>query len=234
LPEAELADVLRRLQHFYGLLPSPPRDPFALFVWEILSTHALPARREAALAALRRIPALTPDSLWRAPQAQLEAAVSLAGPYLEQRLSALRRGVQLFRRTPRLPDVIRGPLPAARRALKSLPQLGASGARRMLLLAADRAVLPVDARVQRVGSRLGFGRGSTDLRTSARSVSRALTRELAGDLEGFRDAFLYLDHHAAATCTEVDPHCAICPLLRVCPAGRARISERVICDQPAV
>ena len=82
----ELAGIVGALQKFYGALPSPPRDPFTLFVWEVLSVHSTPRKRDAALAALRRIPALTPDAMWRAPQKKLEDSVKLAGPYTEQRL----------------------------------------------------------------------------------------------------------------------------------------------------
>jgi endonuclease-3 len=212
--------LLAVLQRFYGPLPAPPRDPFTLFVWEVLSAHSTPRQRDAALAALKRIPALTPDSMWRAPQKKLEASVKLAGPYSENRLTALRTGVDVFRRSPKLPAVIRGPLLAARRALKPLPQLGETGAHRMLLLAADQQILPVDARVSRVGRRLGYGDASQEFRKQARSVQDALTRELPPSVDAFRRAFLYLSHHGGATCTESDPHCPVCPLLNDCPEGR--------------
>src|SRR5439155_9119070 len=154
---SRLETALARLQKFYGALPTPPRDPFILFVWEVLSVHSTPRKRDAALAALKRIRALTPDAMWRAPQKKIEECVTIAGPYLEQRLMRLRTGVDLFRKTPALSAVIRGPLPAARRALKPFPTLGEGGASRMLLFAADHPVLPVDARVSRVARRLGYG-----------------------------------------------------------------------------
>src|SRR5215216_2898425 len=114
---SRLEALVDALVTFYGVLPAPPRDPFQLFVWEVLSVHSTPRRRDAAIAALKRIPALTPDAMWRAPQKKLQDSVALAGGYREQRLRALRVGVDLFRRTPQLTKVIRGPLPAARRAL---------------------------------------------------------------------------------------------------------------------
>ena len=217
-----LEGLLDRLQTFYGVLPSPPRDPFILFVWEVLSAHSTPRKRDAALAALKRIPALTPDSMWRAPQKKLEESVALAGPYTEQRLGSLRAGVDLFRRTPDLPAVIRGPLAPARRAVKPLPQLGESGAHRMLLFAADHAILPVDARVNRVGGRLGYGERAGDFRKQSRSVQAAIARELPSSVEAYRRAFVYLSHHGGATCTETDPHCTVCPLLVECPEGQKR------------
>jgi endonuclease III len=220
---SRLEGVLNSLKEFYGPLPPPPQDPFTLFVWEVLSAHSTPRKRNAALAALKRIRALTPDAMWRAPQKKLEESVKLAGPYSENRLQALRTGVDVFRRSPKLPAIIRGPLLAARRALKPLPQLGEAGAHRMLLFAADHAVLPADARVTRVGKRLGYGDSYAEFRKQSRSVQEALARELAPSVEAFRRAFLYLSHHGGATCTEADPHCPICPLLGDCPEGQRRV-----------
>ena len=214
-----LETLLNALRKFYGALPSPPRDPFRLFVWEVLSVHSTPRKRDAAIAALKRIRALTPDAMWRAPQKKLEQSVALAGPYAENRLQALRAGVDLFRRSPNLPAVIRGPLLAARRALKPFPQLGETGAHRMLLFAADHAILPVDARVSRVGRRLGYGEAAGDFKTQARSVQEALARELPASVDAYRRAFLYLSHHGGATCTESEPHCLVCPLARDCPGS---------------
>ncbi len=220
---SRLETLLNALQKFYGLLPSPPHDPFTLFVWEVLSVHSTPRKRDAAMASLKRIPALTPDAMWRAPQKKLEQSIALAGPYAENRLRALRSGVELFRRSPELPATIRGPLAPARRALKPFPQLGETGAHRMLLFAADQVILPVDSRINRVGQRLGYGDGAGDFKKQSRSVQAALTRELTASADTYRHAFLYLSHHGGATCTEADPHCSICPLLKECAEGQKRL-----------
>ena len=219
---SRLETILASLQKFYGALPAPPRDPFTLFVWEVLSAHSTPRKRDTAMAALKRLPALTPDAMSRAPRKKLEECVMLAGPYSENRLQALRTGVDLFRRSPDLPAVIRGPLAAARRAIKPLPQLGATGAHRMLLFAADHPILPVDARVSRVGRRLGYGEVAADFKKQSRSVQNAMTRELPSSADAYRQAFLYLSHHGGATCTESDPHCSVCPLIQECPHGQTR------------
>jgi endonuclease-3 len=224
---SRLEALVDALQRFYGALPTPPRDPFGLFVWEVLSVHSTPRKRDAALGALRRIRALTPDAMSRAPQKKLEESVALAGPYAEQRLRALRTGVDRFRRSPELPRVIRGPLPAARRSLKGLPQMGEGGAYRMLLFAADHPVLPVDAPVGRVASRLGYGRHQADFAKTARSVREAVAGELQHDAGTFRRAFLYLSNHGSATCTERDPHCAVCPLLGDCPYGQRKLKSEI-------
>jgi len=218
----KLEALVDRLRKFYGALPAPPEEPFTLFVWEVLSGHSTPRKRDAALAALKRIRALTPDAMWRAPQKKLEESVSLAGPYPKQRLTALRRGVDRFRQSPDLLAVLRGPLGPARRALKGIPQMGEAGAYRMLLFAADHPVMPVDARVSRVARRLGFGEEHKDFTKTARSVREALHAGLSSDLAVYRRAFLYLNHHGARTCTEADPQCGVCPLLKECPEGQRR------------
>jgi len=219
-----LERLLDELKRFYGRLQTPPADPFTLFVWEVLSVHSTPRKRDAALGALKRAPTLTPDAMCRVAQKKLEEADALAGPYVEQRLRALRTGVDAFRRSPDLPAMIRGPLPAARRALKGLPQMGDGSAYRMLLFAAGHEVLPVDARVSRVARRLGYGEAQSGFAKTARAVRAAVSAELPASSDAYRRAFTYLNHHGAATCTDADPHCHICPLLKDCPEGRRRSS----------
>ena len=192
---ARLPALLGSLQKFYGLLPTLPKDPFILFVWEVLSVHTTPLKRDAALAALKKIRALTPDGMWRAPAKQLEAIVKAVGPYLENRIENLRNGIDIFRRNRDLPTIIRGPMIAARRAVKPLPQLGETGAHRMLLFAADQIVLPVDARVSRVARRLGYGEAHKEFSKTARSVRDALCKELPSSLDAYRRA---MAAHASA------------------------------------
>jgi endonuclease III len=181
------------------------------------------------MAALRRIPALTPDSMWRAPRKRLEEAVRRAGSYFDQRMGALRTAVDLFRRDPRFPDAIRGPLPRARRSVDRLPRSGgAAGCHRLLLFGGDHLVFPVDAGVQRVAERLELSQlpSSTDNpRRAVRSIRRAIAAQLPASPDAYRRAFTYLSHHSSATCTEADPHCAVCPLLMECPEGRRRVNS---------
>jgi endonuclease-3 len=219
---SRLERLIDELKAFYGTLPTPPQDPFQLFVWEVLSVHSVPHKRAAAMGALKRNRALTPDAMWKVAQKKLEDSVRLAGPYLEQRVNALRAGVDIFRRNPTLAATIRGPLPAARKALKGLPRMGEGGAYRMLLFAGDDCVLPVDARLSRVVRRLGYGEKQSTFPKTARSIREAVSVELPSTLQAYRRAYIYFDHHGAATCTEADPHCTVCPLSKECPEGQRR------------
>jgi len=217
-------DLLAALERFYGPLPTPPNDPFRAYVWEALSTQTPPSRRDAAFAALQRIPALTPDSMFRAPRAVLTAAVALSGAYADQRLHALLAGVERFRREPRLPQRITGPLRGARRAVASLPRLGDGSLHRLLLFGGDHCLVPLDRDLVRLGRRLGLaslpegGRGAGHV-THPRHVRRGIEEELPRFHETYTRAALYLRHHAVQTCTD-EPHCGVCPIATRCPAAR--------------
>jgi len=199
-----MLDLMDRLERFYGPLPQPPDDPFALFVWEVLGVHTTTTRREAAMGALRRIPALTPDSMGRTPRARLETAVALAGPYRDERLRALSAGIDVFRRNRDLPEALRGDIAAARQALALLPHLSAVSGQWLLLFAGRHPLLPDDPHVQRVLARL-------------RRDAGLLTQDLGGVLTAVQRATLYFAHHGRATCRESDPLCRICPLRADCP-----------------
>lgn len=216
--------LLARLQRFYGLLPQPPRDPFAFFVWETLSARTTPARRDRAFAALRRVPALTPDAVIRTPLPKLAEVIALAGPYMDERLAAIRAGAETFRRSAALRSLALQRLATARRAAAALPQMERVAARRFLLFTIGRVGLPPDPRLVRVGRRLGFG-GDERGRRGDRAVVRALTM-LAGQLDDCRRTYLYLAHHADATCTAA-PHCTVCPLRDDCPEGQSRLMPGV-------
>ena len=218
----EIEETLERLHAFYGPLVPPPHDPFMMYVWEVLNFHSAPVKRDAAFAALRRIPALTPDSVWKSPAKKIEAAVLLAGPYLDERIRALRTGADLFRRHPDVSTRLSGTLLGARRALRALPQLGLAGAHRMLLFGASYPLIPADAHLTRVALRLGFGVPHPDVRRQIREVRRALDARVPRTVDARRRAVLYLSHHGHATCAEFDPHCHVCPLLSGCPYGQAR------------
>lgn len=213
-------DLVASLERFYGPLPAPPADPFRCFVWEALGTQTTPVRRDMAYAALRRIPALTPDAMFRAPRAKVAGAVALAGPYQEQRISALLAGVAQFRRRPDLPSVIQGRLRDARRAIEALPRLADASVGRLLLFAGNHAVMPVDHDIVRLCVRLGRD-SETDRATAAmaRGVRQAIQRALPPDVDLFRRTSLYLSHHAVQTCTD-DPHCIVCPLSEHCPSAK--------------
>ena len=174
--------------------------------------------------ALRRIPALTPDSLKKVGRGKLETIVRMCGPFVEERLSALETGADMFRRQRAFADRLHGPLRTAWLAVRDLPHLGEAGAARVLLFASPHSVIPVDAAMTRLAVRLGLVEPTDNLTRLSRNVRRAIGRALPADASTRRQAALYLTHHAHSTCVEVGPHCGICPIAAACPFSSARQS----------
>ena len=215
--------MIAALRQFYGLQPTPPADLFQFLVWEILSENALPARRDLAWQALRRIPALTPDAMFRAPAKVLLHAVGSAGPNPEDKVERIRATVGEFKRHRHLLDVAilrRGSSLRADRALRRLTHVPSAVRARAHLFVLDAPVLPIDDDITRVASRL---MGLPQNRT--RAVSRRwLSRELPREPGALRDA-VYLGHHARHTCVKVAPHCGVCPLRVQCRSASASASS---------
>lgn len=220
MPTLLVPELVAALERFYGPLPAPPSDPFRYYVWEALAAHATPGRRDAAYAALLRIPALTPDAMFRAPRGKIAAAIALCGPYQEQRLHALLLGVEQFRRLPTFGALLHGPLAPARRLLARLPRLGDGSVHRMLLFGGHHCVMPVDRDVARLTLRVAGDEAGPGAAPRPRQVRRLLEEGLPQDEEAFRRAALYLRHHAVQTCAD-EPHCIVCPMRDTCPASRA-------------
>jgi endonuclease III len=206
--------VIPQLREFYGLQPTPPAELFQFFVWEILSENALPARRDLAWQALRRIPALTPDALFRAPAKELLDAVGMSGPHRDEKVESMRAVAAEFRRhreTLTSDALTRMTSLGAGRVLRRLDAVPAAARTRAMLFAADHLVLPMDGETRRVLSRL-TGR---EMRRRSR-LKQWLAAKLPRDAASYRDAIIYLRHHAQHTCTPVAPHCGVCPLATRC------------------
>ncbi len=212
--------VLTALAAFYGPLAPPPRDLFAFFVWEIVSARALPARRDMAWQAVKRIPALTPDAMFRAPKDDLKAAIEGLGAF-EDRLEALRAGSGHFRRHRDLPVVVAGPLLRATRALRDVPHLSPSAQVRALFFAGGHAVPAVDDQTARVVARLAGVTAPVGPRRR-RAARQQLQSAFGRDRDRLAQALVLLGHHGGQACVEHAPHCTVCPLRTGCAWAVAR------------
>jgi endonuclease III len=232
---------LHLLREFYGLLPQPPNDPFQFLLWEILSADALPARRDLAWQALRRIPALTPDAIFRTPLKSLQHAIGLLGPHRDERIENIRATTGEFKRHRDIFDADsfeRVGVREAARTLRRLSHLPQDVLDRALLYAGGYAVLPLDDASARVVARIegtaipirdgaeGFtlkrALWSAERRQQRRRARKTLAEVLPRDLDAYREAVTYLRHHALHTCMAVGPHCGVCPLAKECAFARDR------------
>jgi endonuclease III len=212
--------ALTALTAFYGPLASPPRDLFAFFVWEVVSARTLPARRDIAWQAIKRIPALTPDSMFRVARDDLKGAIEGLGGF-EERFDALRAISGHVRRHRELPAVVAGPLLRATRALADVPHLTPSTQVRALFFAGGHAVAAVDDQVARVVGRL-HGATEPGGNRRRRVARRHLSSSFGTDRDRLGQALVLLGHHAGHACAEHTPHCTVCPLRPGCAfAARA-------------
>jgi endonuclease III len=216
---ARLERILARLGQFYGPMPEPPRDAFAHFLWHILWLRTTPQGRDAALLALRRVPALTPDSIAKAAPAKVEAALLLAGSHSPERRRLLAAGIDEFRRRPDLGRRLGGSVLAARRAFRWLGPMNPATVGWLLLFVGDHPVLPLDARILRVAWRLGWGRAGGSPRRWQRSSRQAVLHASGRDLAMLRRTALLFAHHGTSACDDLSPRCGICPLSDDCPRG---------------
>jgi endonuclease III len=212
-----MREGLDALAAFYGRLAPPPRDLFGFVVWEILSARTLPSRRDIAWLALRRLPALTPDAMFRASAADLQAALLML-PGRDGRIDDLRAASGHLRRHRDLEAVVAGRLIGAVRALAAVPALTPAGRARALLFPGGHAVAPADDAVVRVVTRL-YGLEHARPAALRRLARRRLGVECGGDLDLLRQAAVLMAHHAAQACVPASPHCGVCPL-----AGRCRFA----------
>jgi endonuclease III len=209
-----MRDLVETLGAFYGPQAPPPRDLFGFVVWEILSARTLPSRRDLGWTALRRMPALTPDAMFRTARADLQAALAML-PSRDERIDDLKAASGHLRRRRDLDQVLAGPLRGALSALAEVPALSAAARVRALIFVGGHAVAPIDDGVLRAVARLD---GLADPRPRAlRRLARGrLTSGCGQQLDLLRQATVMLAHHAAHACADPMPHCGVCPLAARC------------------
>ena len=219
------ADLVGVLRDFYGAVHRPPSALFQFVVWELLSEHATTGRRDLAWNALRKLPALTPDAMFRAPAKELTDAIALSGGSRDELVSRLRGLVDTFKRQREALDESRlqrvGPV-AASRSLRAIPQVNNEIRRRALLFSLGFSMLPVDDDSARVVSRLiepldlaSAARLSRRRQQRDRRKARAWLTTYESKADS-RELLTYLRHHGRHTCLAVGPHCGVCPLAQGC------------------
>jgi endonuclease-3 len=107
------------------------------------------------------------------------------------------------------------PLADARERLCALPGVGRKTAACVLMFSFGRPDIPVDTHVYRVGTRLGLFRPGAPLDEAHDEMLRLVDPADAYEIH------VSLIRHGRRTCTARSPRCHECPLLSLCPYGRA-------------
>jgi endonuclease III len=204
-----------RLRNEYGRpLLRPHRAPIDELVLTVLSQNTNDRNRDVAYGRLRER-----FGSWAevrdAPTTDVEEAIRPGG------LAPTKAG--------RIRDILRelgdddlswlesAPVEEGRDYLCSLPGVGRKTAACVLLFSYGRPEVPVDTHVYRVGTRLGLFRPGASFEEAHDELLR-----LSGSPEDAYELHVLLIRHGRRTCTARAPRCPECPLLRMCPYGRAR------------
>lgn len=155
-----------------------------------------------------------------APVGEIERCIRVAGlsRLKAPRIKSILRQIRAAGRSrrPSLEFLRRWPDAKAYDYLLALNGVGPKTAACVLMFAFGREVFPVDTHIRRVAVRLGL----VPPGTSAEDAQEALGPMIH---PGRRyEMHLLLIAHGRATCRARGPRCSACPLLRLCPHGRAR------------
>src|SRR5919107_4871797 len=225
IPSAPMADRARlrkitdRLAGEYGRpVLRPHGEPVDELVLTVLSQNTNDRNRDVAYFRLReRFDSW--EAVRHAPQQEVEDAIRPGGlaptksVRIGQILDAIGEDDLLW-----LADA---PLDEARAYLTSLPGVGRKTAACVLLFSFGRPDVPVDTHVYRVGGRLGLIRPGA----SFDEAHDELTRLAGGEADDAYELHVALIRHGRRTCVARAPRCGECPLLSICPYGRARTRE---------
>jgi endonuclease-3 len=206
-----------RLRAAYGTPVLRPHEaPVDELILTVLSQNTNDRNRDVAYARLReRFDSW--DAVRDAPIEEVEDAIRPGGlaptksVRIKQILEALDGDDLAW-----LPSV---PLEEARERLVELPGVGRKTAACVLMFAFDLPDIPVDTHVSRVGTRLGLFRPGAPFHEMHDDALRFTPPEDAYEFH------VELIRHGRRTCVARRPRCEECPLLSLCPYGRAFLRE---------
>lgn len=205
-----------RLRRAYGKPQlRPHRAPVEELVLTVLSQNTNDRNRDVAWHRLRaRFPSW--EAVRRAPEDEVEEAIRPGG------ISRVKA-----RRIQEMLDALDGddlawmasaPLEQGRDRLVELPGVGRKTAACVLLFSYGIPDVPVDTHVFRVGWRLGLWPEKASFEHAHDLMTGA-----AQDGDDAFELHVNLLRHGRRICTARAPQCPECPLLSLCPFGKARL-----------
>jgi endonuclease III len=202
---------MQRLRAAYGKPElEPHRAPVDELVLTVLSQNTNDRNRDVAYGRLRER-----FSSWEevrdAPQGAVEEAIRPGG--LAPTKSKVIQNILRALDGDDLAWLETAPVEEGREYLVSLPGVGRKTAACVLLFSYGLPDVPVDTHVFRVGTRLGLFRPGA-------SFEEAHDEMLRFADEAY-ELHVSLIRHGRRTCTARSPNCLECPLLSLCPYGRA-------------
>ncbi|MEA2435797.1 MAG: endonuclease [Thermoleophilaceae bacterium] len=202
-----------RLRAAYGKpVEHPHRAPVDELMLTVLSQNTNDRNRDVAYARLTaRFDSW--DAVRDAPTIEVEDAIRPGGlaPTKAVRIQEILRALD----GDDLSELATEPLADARERLVELPGVGRKTAACVLMFSFGRPDIPVDTHVYRVGTRLGLFRPGAPLDEAHDELLRLVDPEDAYEIH------VSLIRHGRRTCAARNPRCHECPLLSLCPYGKA-------------
>ncbi|MGD0091667.1 MAG: hypothetical protein ABSE73_17260 [Planctomycetota bacterium] len=197
------------------------RDPFLLGAWHILGQHAKRNGQARAYEALRRAKGTSPGALLDLAPDKLASICQIAGPYEDARAKEIYAYADAIEEKcgQDFAQVFKRPLAEARKFLEDELRKPRAFADFLLLYGGGFPVFPVDARVARMATRLGFGKMNSEKNPSDKTykaIQKVLEREAPKDPEWLIRAHGLLCRLAMDTCYAPVPDCERCALKAEC------------------
>lgn len=190
--------------------------PVDELILTVLSQNTNDRNRDVAYFRLReRFPSW--EAVRRAPEEEVEEAIRPGGisKIKANRIQAILEDLA----GDDLEWIAQAPIEKGRERLVALPGIGRKTAACVLLFSYGIPDVPVDTHVFRVGWRLGFWGEKSKLEDA-----HDLLTSLAEDGDDAYEIHTNLLRHGRRICSARAPQCERCPLLTLCPYGKARVA----------
>ena len=214
----KLHAIRDRLRQAYGQPRlRPHRAPVDELILTVLSQNTNDRNRDVAYYRLReRFPSW--EAVRRAPEEEVEEAIRPGGisKIKANRIKAILEDLD----GDELEWMADAPMEKGRDRLVELPGIGRKTAACVLLFSYGIPDVPVDTHVFRVGWRLGFWPEKSKLEDA-----HDLLTSLADDGDDAYEIHTNLLRHGRRICAARNPLCEQCPLLSLCPYGKARLAQ---------
>jgi endonuclease-3 len=218
-PRPNLQKIISQLAAHYGK-PEPPitTDPFELILLENVAYLVSDGRRAEAFKTLRGNAGVKPHEIRAASHDDILQATKLGGMHPEQRVTRLKEIVLIAMNEfgGDLNQVLKLPLPRAKKALRKFSSIGEPSAEKILLFTRAYPVLGLDSNGLRVLVRLGFGEEKKNYTATYASVSEAIKEQLKDDYDWLISAHILLRQHGKELCKTNAPLCEKCPVRKSC------------------
>jgi endonuclease III len=214
-----LREVLKQLESFYGIQEvSWPADPYEFLIWWHCGYPASDTACEKGWRSLQQHIGVKPEQILAATDEELARALKPGGMVPELRAMRLK---EIADRTEEefsgnLAAALAGPIPQARKILKSFPSIGDPGADRILLFSGIDPVAAVPSNCPHVLVRMQSGPEGEKYGATYSQAQEWIETDIAAKQDERIRAFLLLKRHGQETCKRTNPKCSGCPVRGQC------------------